>query len=358
MNKCTLLIDGNWLMRSRMSVLTKGFNINNSDVIKSETAREFKDLLAKSINVMINKFPQIDNIVLVSDGGSWRKNVKKPECISKIVYKGNRKLEEELDWRVIYDSFNEFFDKCLTEGITCTNGMNIEGDDWIWYWSRFLNYNKTNCIIWSVDCDLKQLVQYNNGIFTAWYNDNAGLVAHEDLDSSKYDELDLFMDPTKHNVLFESIINKLKKVTYINPNDIIIDKIIFGDSGDNIKPVVQYTKSNRIYKITNKDWKEIKDKLNISDINDIKNNIDLIATSIYNINKNYQSRTIKDIAEMIAFNIKMVFLDKSVMPEKILEKMHQQQYKLFDIKYIKTNYKVLCPEENESEIINLFESIK
>ena len=45
------------------------------------------------------------------------------------------------------------------QGIVVSNHSSIEGDDWIWYWSRRLNEEGTSCIIWSSDNDLKQLVQ-------------------------------------------------------------------------------------------------------------------------------------------------------------------------------------------------------
>ena len=65
-NKCTLLIDGNWLLLSRFSVIGKGFEINMPEVAKEHAQRELQELMAKSISIILNRFPVIDNVVLVS----------------------------------------------------------------------------------------------------------------------------------------------------------------------------------------------------------------------------------------------------------------------------------------------------
>ena len=74
----TLLIDGNWLAISRMSIFANQFKKSNPDIIKSSAAEDFKILLARSISAILNRFIDIDNIILISDGGSWRKSVTIP----------------------------------------------------------------------------------------------------------------------------------------------------------------------------------------------------------------------------------------------------------------------------------------
>ena len=58
-NKLTLLIDGNWLLMSRMSVLVKKFDKNNPNPVKQEASNEFETLLAKSLNVIRKKIKTI-----------------------------------------------------------------------------------------------------------------------------------------------------------------------------------------------------------------------------------------------------------------------------------------------------------
>ena len=54
-SKLTLIVDGNWLLMSRLSVL------NNRFVDELELNQELKLMLIKSINVVLRNFPFIDN---------------------------------------------------------------------------------------------------------------------------------------------------------------------------------------------------------------------------------------------------------------------------------------------------------
>ena len=77
-NKCTLLIDGNWLLISRFSVMTQLFKENQSEVALESATEDLRDMMARSINIILNRFKEIDNIVMISDGGSWRKQLPVP----------------------------------------------------------------------------------------------------------------------------------------------------------------------------------------------------------------------------------------------------------------------------------------
>ena len=80
----------------------------------------------------------------------------------------------------IYKALNQLSKRCKELGITTVNHNNIEGDDWIWYWSRRLNSDGINCIIWSSDNDLKQLVNMNSDkCFTVWWNEANGLYVED-----------------------------------------------------------------------------------------------------------------------------------------------------------------------------------
>ena len=76
-SKLTLIVDGNWLLMSRKSVMNNRFNTDE------ELIKELKLLMIKSLNVVLRTFPSIDNIMFVSDGGSWRNNIEIPEFLQK-----------------------------------------------------------------------------------------------------------------------------------------------------------------------------------------------------------------------------------------------------------------------------------
>lgn len=356
-NNLTLLVDGNWLCQSRTAVLMNGFLKENSEIHKQQTQEELKDLLGKSINVVLNRFPAISNIVLVTDGGSWRKDIPVPSFLADTTYKGNRVQANEIDWHYIYGALDNLADNCRSQGITVSRHPNIEGDDWIWYWSRRLNAEKTNCLIWSSDNDLKQLVQIDKSTnaFTAWYNDKNGLWLPNELEDSPGD-VDFFFKFEYFSPVLESLKGPSKSINYIDPNSVITSKIICGDAGDNIMSVFRYQKNGRTYRVTEKDWEAMASTHNIKNIVDLLHHVPQIAKVICSNNKYQQYDPNPDeIEEMIRYNIKLVWLNEYVIPDTIIQLMNQQEYKKFDISYIKSNYKVLVG--SNSTVEDLFNSI-
>ena len=177
MNKCTLIIDMNWLLISRASVMLKQFAIDNPEPALQAAQETLRGRLAEGIVTVLNRLTGVDNIIMIADGGSWRKHLEAPQVIKDVVYKGNRVKKEETDWSRIFHTLNGFMEHAKSLGITCSQGYDIEGDDWAWYWSTRLNNEGINCIIWTSDNDLKQLVRYDGekNVFTGWYNHKSGL---------------------------------------------------------------------------------------------------------------------------------------------------------------------------------------
>ena len=356
-NKCTLICDGNWLLLSRFSVIGRGFEVDMPEHAKEHAKKELHELMAKSISVVLNRFPVIDNIILVTDGGSWRKQLPVPEVIENVTYKGNRTTAKELDWKYIYGALTELSEQCKNLGVTVSNHSSIEGDDWIWYWSRRLNAEGTSCIIWSSDNDLKQLVQTDNDTlaFTAWYNDRNGVWFDMSNKQEFEDDLDYFMSPIKlKSPLLENFIQLSKSTSYINPDDIIMEKIICGDAGDNIKSIAKSVSGSKTYKISIKMWNEIKSSLNITSLKEFLNLKQSIINSILNIKK-FNQCNVSDLSEMFDYNIKLVWLNESVIPETIIMYMNQLNYNVTDVGYIKSNFKTLC--KSDTSIEDIFDSI-
>lgn len=358
----TLLIDGNWLLMSRLFAVKSLFNVQNDEKTKLEGTAELEDLLCKSINLIINKFDGVvNNIVLVADGGSWRKNIEKPKFFDE-VYKGNRIKDSEVDWNYIYKALDDIVEKANEVGITTSKMGGVEGDDWIRHWSRKLNKQGINCIIWSSDCDLKQLIQYDKGrgSFTCWYNEQQksglpGLFLPKELDDTsvkEIDEIDFFMTPDLSNTDLDAIRATARAVTYIDPADIVEEKIVCGDRGDNIKSIILIKKGTKTYRVSENDWHKIKDKLNITSLDQFFESRDKICEAIINSSK-YSKYTINEqnAREMFDYNIKLVWLHEKTFPADIQEEMNKIEYKRFDLSYIKSNYKVLRKLEVQQKSI-------
>lgn len=324
-SKLTLIVDGNWLLMSRWAVMNGKFQEDD------EMCREIQLTMLKSINVVLRTFPSIDNIIFVSDRGSWRNELEIPSFIIE-EYKGNRELDPSVNWKAIFESYEEFINLLAEQGITTCQVPGIEGDDWCWYWSTKLNEEGTNCIIWSMDKDLTQLVKTNKdtGIFTICWNKNITTV--ENGDYSEHGDLDFFFgDLSKENnqKYLHEIISKSTKTIKINPKSVVIDKIIRGDKGDNIFPIIlrkSKTNTNKLFRVSAKD---INENLNIHDEKEVKEYIDNIIYSNNYVNRvvkkvgdTYEPKTSDEILEHFKYNVKLVTLEKESYPQKVLDMMN------------------------------------
>lgn len=310
-SKLTLVIDGNWLLMSRLSV------IQNRFATEKELVANLKVMMCKSINVMLRNIPIIDNVILVGDGGSWRNDIEVPEFLKNkdIEYKGNREKDPNINWDLIFQGYEEFFDTISLENFIVSKHKGIEGDDWCWFWSKYLNERGTNVIIWSKDKDLTQLVNTNpnTGCFTVCWNKDYMTKLYQEKDIN---DMSFFFNTaySTNEKILGTIENKAKSINEISPKDIVIDKIVRGDLGDNVLPIMtkKSINSSRVYRISTND---LPLELDISNKSDIWKWVH----SIYS-NKKYAGKLQEDEQEVIEhfeYNKKLVYLDKSSIPEDI-----------------------------------------
>ena len=368
-NKLTLVVDGNWLLMSRYFMKRDTFRMDLPDSVKENSSHQLADLMAQSISVILRQFRgSITNIIFVSDNRSWRKDYPMPLCIeSTDTYKGTRKNDETYDWKYIYKSISILSNNLKSIGVTTSNVYGVEGDDWCWYWSRKLNSEGTNVILWTSDEDVKQLIQEDEdtGAFTAWYERSKGLVLNSSMKPKKFDdeddELGSFMTPI---IPVNNIIKSLSKTTsvsYVNPINIINKKIYIGDQGDNILPIFTYSKKSKIYKATQKDWSKLINFDNPGYIEeDWCSKLPKLYNEIYKIKTKGDEQNITtcdDFVEHAVYNKKMVWLDESQIPREVQSQMTSVEYKeissdlLHDITY---NWRVMSGAESK-ELEDLFE---
>lgn len=310
-SKLTLLVDGNWLLMSRLSV------IQNRYLDDYELCHNLQLMMIRSINIVLKQFPIIDNIIFCADGGSWRNKVEIPSFLQNedIEYKGTRVRSEDVNWDLLFSTYDDFVSLLNTSGITSCRENGIEGDDWCYHWSKLLNSEGTNCIIWTKDKDLTQLVKIDkNKCFTVWWNKDSGLITC----NTNEEEMD-FLFNHEYNVnetIFNTLCNKSSSVTKINPKEIVIDKILKGDSSDNIIPVALRNSKNKDsdkkFRISGKD---IDYSLNIDNYLDVKNYFNNLLLS-----KNYLNRVSQSIDEIIEhfnYNKKLIRLSDESYPDEI-----------------------------------------
>ena len=263
LGKHTLLIDGNYFLHSRLFVLPrkKGEQLLSTQDSKSQLMRKLCIDFASELRKMN---PFIDQIVVAVDAKSWRKDL-----FPDAQYKGTRTHDDSIDWSGVFEVYSEFQSILAKKGVVIHQINGAEADDVLFGWSTQLNNEGRNCIVWTGDRDLIQLVNYNNATeaYTLWYyNSKRKLIAFEGfnkvisetkLDSYTDDQLlfnmadtltssdaakkDLKMWIEKNNVNVEEV----------NCDDFIFTKILQGDKSDNIPSVVTWTKAARSGKIMN-----------------------------------------------------------------------------------------------------------
>ncbi len=345
-SKLTLIIDGNWLLMSRLSVIMAKYN--DTDTL----CRELKLLIVKSINLVLKTFPAIDNIIFTSDGGSWRNDLPIPSFLEKdnIEYKGTREKDESVDWETIFTMFDDFMTLLADSGITVCKEPGIEGDDWCWYWSNKLNSIGTNCMIWSRDKDLTQLVKRDdNGCFTICWSKDGGVFAED----KKEEDMDFFfnMQFSQNDIIYNDVISKSVKTTLINPNDVIVTKIISGDISDNILPIItkqSKTNPDKKFRISTKD---IDLSLNINSEEAVKNYIDKVMHQKNYIGK--MDKTEEQVLEHFKYNKKLVYLNEESYPKEILQTLKSKELNNITKNLSKVNDEVTAEANQIKDILEM-----
>lgn len=269
LGKHTLVIDGNYFLHSRLFVLPRP---KGKQLLKDEEGMQqlMRKLCIDFASEVRKLSPFVDQIVVAIDSKSWRKDL-----FPTAEYKGTRVADDSVNWTNVFATFEAWQSILESKGVIIHKVSGAEADDILFGWSTQLNNEGKNCIVWTGDRDLIQLVNYNNATdaYTLWYyNSKRNLIAFEGfedlLQKSKVSEMsndDLLFNIGSTDVMQDQLKSDFKNwiikngvsIQEINCDDFIFCKILQGDKSDNIKSVVTWTKrtssgSIRNYSITEK----------------------------------------------------------------------------------------------------------
>lgn len=261
--KHSLIIDGNYFLHSRLFVLPR--KKNEPLLSTKESQQQLMRKLCIDFASEVRKMkPFIDQIVVAVDAKSWRKDLF-PEA----QYKGTREYDNSIDWKSVFNIYQEWQKILKHHGVIIHQINGAEADDVLFGWSTQLNNQGKNCIVWTGDRDLIQLVNYNQAMdsYTLWYyNSKRKLIAFEGfsklLEAKKADQLsndDLLFNMSSDEVLHDKMTNDLNQwvinntvnIEEINCDEFIFSKILQGDKSDNIMSVVTWTKTTKSGKVLN-----------------------------------------------------------------------------------------------------------
>jgi len=206
--------------------------------------------------------PFVDQVVIAVDSKSWRKDFY-PEA----EYKGTRKTDDSVNWDAVYSIYDEFRALLAKNGVIIQQTPGAEADDILFARATELNNQGKNCIIWTGDRDMIQLVDYTQATdgYTLWYyNTRRNLIAfngfNELINTKTGDSLtndELLFNLNNDNISSDEIKDKIKEWTRSNRVNIeeidsrkfIFQKILIGDKSDNIPSVVTYNKAMKNGKV-------------------------------------------------------------------------------------------------------------
>ena len=342
--KHTLIIDGNYFVHSRLFVLPrpKGEQLLGDRDGQEQFMRKLCIDFASEVRKMT---PFVDQIVVAVDSKSWRKDL-----FPAAEYKGTRVADSSVNWENVFNVYTEFQDILAKYGVIIHKVPGAEADDILFGWSTQLNNEGKNCIVWTGDRDLIQLVNYNDATdaYTLWYyNSQRKLLAFEGfqdlLDGTGASQLsndDMLFNMSSNEVMGDKlkedfqtwIVKNSVQIEEINCDDFIFSKILQGDKSDNIKSVVTWNKATasgsiRNYSITEKHATQILEKYRETEgsfcIDHFfsSNQVNIIVDLIYDV----VGKSTKDEIR-VAFNqnLDLMLLHFNTIPEGIQKGIYKE----------------------------------
>lgn len=344
LGKHTLMIDGNYFVYSRLYVMPRSKGILLGE--EKEQAQFLRKLCIDFASEVRKMRPFIDQIVVAVDSKSWRKDL-----FPDAEYKGTRTVDETVNWDAVYNIYDKFREVLAKQGVIVQQTNGAEADDILFAWSTELNSIGKNCIVWTGDRDLIQLVDYTQATdgYTLWYyNTRRTLIAFEGF-SQVLEEPEVIEEKSNDDLLFnmasdESISGGIKseirewakknrvKVEEVQSREFIFKKILIGDRSDNINSVVTYNKkmSNgkiRTFSITEKQSEKIlaqyeKDfgRFEVEQLF-VKESRERMCDAIYRVVGN---STVETIQSNLMQNIQLMLLHVRTIPESILKAIYTE----------------------------------
>lgn len=372
MKRLALIIDGNHFMHTTLTAVgafnskSKIFEVGSSEEETRKDTNALLDRLSTIFASDVRNFGSlIDEIVFtVDDSRSWRKDIildsNYIDISTDLDYKGNRKKDKTINWTLIYTIFKDFLDNLQkNSSVRVVSLKGCEGDDVISVFSSYYNSMGKSVIIYSGDNDLNQCVKYNksNNSFTLQYQKQQKRVLLT-VDTGRY--LKTLTDNFIIDYLKSFCNNAGSKLTVINPIEVILEKVVLGDDGDNIKSVLS---ENRTYKSGKNIGTVYEKRISPSILEKIKSRLDLTTLSVDDFYNDYfintlsnlciqkfeplEKKNVDSVINNINLNVRLVILDYRSVPTSLYDEMlnwveiNYTDKKIFDTKKITNNKNIL-----------------
>lgn len=326
MSNYNLAFDGNYIFYRTLFV-SKGYEkLSHTYLTKEKEQEEFARKFFQDFIHDVGLFPDYSNIIFCVDSSTWRKEYTAN-------YKSNRgEKSSDVNWTNLYKIIDEILIILKKFGINVFKIDKFEGDDLLYYIKKHFLGIGENVIIFSNDKDISQLVDYNDKNFSLVYTNNSKskkLLAKNGFkqkintfELNTESDFDIFnMSDTFNNI---SDTFKKHDIQEIEPSEVVMNKIIQGDDGDNIKAIWTWKKGDRVYKTSQSYYdliyKHLLDKLgeiNPIELKNHKNIIDEIRLIVSK--KSKQEINEEEFYERYCNNLLLICLDDNIIPTYLTE---------------------------------------
>lgn len=347
--KVNLIFDTNYLFRKTLGVFAGYGSVNPAEVFSSlEDRAAFIRKVTMDFCSTLRYLPTSARIIMCVDSSSWRKTIE----MDNGGYKAGRKKDENVDWTIFYQLMHEFCDHLEDLGYVYSKVKTAEADDLIYFWSSYFAKQGEHSIIITGDRDLHQLVKNSpTGGWTCVLNNNSKNLAlytpfgwKEEINRSEVSIFNMSDSISPEKSKLKELSNNIE-ITEVDPKSIVLEKVLAGDTGDNVPSVWLIDKKGKFHGMTPKKtdalYTEIKQsKWSGLTTKEILNDSDVIlfisGFCLRSLGDVDSSENRHKLIENLERNKKLVWLDKDVIPrdlaleilESISETAHQEIKKL------------------------------
>lgn len=328
-NKINLVLDfNNFAMRS---MFTCGFMDPTIRVSNFNTDDECRVLVEKILLDMckvIRLFSPKRVIISCDSKLPWRNDLYKD--IDGETYKGTRVKDEKKNWTKIYATLDELRDILKEKGFVVTSIDRTEADDITTMWKEHLFSVGEDVVIVSSDMDWVQLVGMSEkGNVCVCFNpiaNNRGrkhLYVDENIKAwlDQKDASDIFFrncNITKSTINNLSLADSKIDIEVIDPNMVLLNKIMAGDRSDNVPSFWHYYRNGKKQNVTELKAGHIFESLGIRTLGDlIKANEDMMLKDA--LEKEMKQDIDLDFGERMIRQRKLVELNSEMFPKKIVK---------------------------------------
>ena len=332
-----LIFDGNYLFRKTFAVY-RGFGPKQKlpqEVLATENQRgQFIRKVTTDFAHALQSLPG-GRVVICFDRKSWRYNFYEG-------YKSSRVKDPEEDWGIFYDLITEYSAILEDKGFIISAIDGAEGDDLIYKWTEKFTAQGESSIVITGDGDLSQLV---TGIQDPWiicWDNNSKklkLFAEEGwqfnwlgAEKPSNDLFNLDFQSTDSKGSLRSLLNRTT-LTELESDEILLEKILSGDDGDDVPSVWQVPnkKGTGVIRITGKKTEKImtafKEKYSgkFSDLYYRDKALDYLAGLILRVLGDVDgTKERKKVKENIQRNARLVWLTDEMLPPSLVSEMEGQ----------------------------------